>query len=337
MIDLLNAFLLMSNYVFVPAIAYGSQLALGALGVTLVYGILRFSNFAHGDTMAFGTMVVILFTWWFQSMGINLGPLPTALLALPFGIIITALFLLASDKIIYRFYREKKAVPVTYLIASVGIMFVLNGVVRFIIGPDDQRFADGERFIVKARAMKEYLGTAEGVSIKVSQGLTVVTAIIAVAALFWFLNKTRTGKSMRAFSDNEDLALLSGINPDKVVTVTWVLVAILATVAGTLYGLDKSFKPFTYFQLLLPIFASAIVGGLGNPLGAIAGGFVIAFSEIMITYPYKKFVAYVTLGDWQPESLAQLLATDYKFAVSFLILLLVLLFRPTGIFAGKSV
>ena len=335
--DLLNAFLLLSNFVFVPAIAYGSQLALGALGVTLVYGVLRFSNFAHGDTMAFGTMVVILFTWWFQSMGINLGPLPTALLALPFGIIITALFLLGSDKIVYRFYREQKAAPVIYLIASVGIMFVLNGVVRFIIGPDDQRFADGERFIVKARAMKQFLGTAEGVSIKVSQGLTVVTAVIVVIALFWFLNKTRTGKSMRAFSDNEDLALLSGINPDKVVTVTWVLVAILATVAGTLYGLDKSFKPFTYFQLLLPIFASAIVGGLGNPLGAIAGGFVIAFSEIMITYPYKKFVAYVTPGDWVPEGLVQLLATDYKFAVSFIILLLVLLFRPTGIFAGKSV
>lgn len=335
--DLLNAFLLMSNFVFVPAIAYGSQLALGALGVTLVYGILRFSNFAHGDTMAFGTMCVVLFTWWFQSMGINLGPLPTALLALPFGILITIGFLLGSDRLIYRFYRRQKAAPVIYLIASVGVMFVLNGVVRFIIGPNDQQFADGERFIVKARAMKQYFGTAEGVSIKVSQGLTVVTAVIVVAALFWFLNKTRTGKSMRAFSDNEDLALLSGINPDKVVAVTWILVAILATVAGTLYGLDKSFKPFTYFQLLLPIFASAIVGGLGNPLGAIAGGFVIAFSEIMITYPYKKFVAYVVPGDWQPDSLVQLLATDYKFAVSFIILLLVLLFKPTGIFAGKSV
>lgn len=335
--DILNAFLLLSNFVFVPAIAYGSQLALGALGVTLVYGILRFSNFAHGDTMAFGTMCVVLFTWWFQSMGINLGPLPTALLALPFGIIITIAFLLGSDRLIYRFYRHQKAAPVIYLIASVGLMFVLNGIVRFIIGPDDQRFADGERFIIKARTMKQYLGTAEGVSIKVTQGLTVVTAVIVVAALFWFLSKTRTGKSMRAFSDNEDLALLSGINPDKVVTVTWVLVAILATVAGTLYGLDKSFKPFTYFQLLLPIFASAIVGGLGNPLGAIAGGFVIAFSEIMITYPYKKFVAYVTPGDWAPDGLVQLLSTDYKFAVSFIILLLVLLFRPTGIFAGKSV
>ena len=335
--DLLNAFLLMSNFVFVPAIAYGSQLALGAVGVTLVYGVLRFSNFAHGDTMAFGTMVVILFTWWLQSMGINIGPLPTALLALPFGIIVTAVFLLSSDKLIYRFYREQKAAPVIYLIASVGIMFVLNGVVRFIIGPNDQNFNDGERFIVKARAMKQYLGTAEGVSIKVSQGLTVITAIMVVLALFWFLNKTRTGKSMRAFSDNEDLALLSGISPDKVVAVTWILVAILATVAGTLYGLDKSFKPFTYFQLLLPIFASAIVGGLGNPLGAIAGGFVIAFSEIMITYPYKKFVAYIVPGDWKPEGLVQLLATDYKFAVSFIILVLVLLFRPTGIFAGKSV
>ncbi|MDA8699970.1 branched-chain amino acid ABC transporter permease [Amylibacter sp.] len=335
--DLLNAFFLMSNFVFVPAIAYGSQLALGAVGVTLVYGILRFSNFAHGDTMAFGTMFVILFTWLFQSYGINLGPLPTALLALPFGIIITIVFLLGSDKLVYKFYRAKKAVPVTYLIASVGIMFVLNGIVRFIIGPNDQRFADGERFIIKAKTMKQFLGTAEGVSIKVSQGLTVVTAIIVVMVLFWFLNKTRTGKSMRAFSDNEDLALLSGINPDKVVAVTWILVAILATIAGTLYGLDKSFKPFTYFMLLLPIFASAIVGGLGNPLGAIAGGFVIAFSEIMITYPYKKFVAYIVPGDWKPEGLVQLLATDYKFAVSFIILVLVLLFRPTGIFAGKSV
>jgi branched-chain amino acid transport system permease protein len=335
--NIINAFLLMSNFVFVPAIAYGSQLALGAVGVTLVYGILRFSNFAHGDTMAFGTMVVILFTWFLQNYGINLGPLPTAILALPFGILATIIFLLASDKLVYKFYRERKAVPVTYLIASVGIMFVLNGIIRFVIGPNDQRFADGERFIIKAKAMKQLLGTAEGVSIKVSQGLTVLTAFIVVISLFWFLNKTRTGKSMRAFSDNEDLALLSGISPDKVVTVTWIIVAILATIAGTLYGLDKSFKPFTYFMLLLPIFASAIVGGLGNPLGAIAGGYIIAFSEIMITYPYKKFIAYLVPAEWKPDGLVQLLSTDYKFAVSFIILVLVLLLKPTGIFSGKSV
>jgi len=335
--EILNALAMLANYVFVPAIAYGSQLALGALGVTLVFGILRFSNFAHGDTMAFGTMITILFTWWFQSMGINLGPLPTALLAMPFGIFFCALFVLLSDRLVYRFYRSKKADPVIYLIASVGVMFVTNGVVRFIIGPDDQRFSDGERFIIKAREFKTMTGLNEGVSIKVSQGITVVTMIIVVAALFWFLNKTRSGKSMRAYSDNEDLALLSGINPDRVVAITWILAAALATIAGTLYGLDKSYKPFTYFQLLLPIFASAIVGGLGNPLGAIAGGFVIAFSEIMVTYAYKRVVAYMVPGDWTPDGLVQLLSTDYKFAVSFIILLLVLLVRPHGIFKGTGV
>ena len=94
-----------------------------------------------------------------------------------------------------------------------------------------------------------------------------VVAVIVVAALFWFLERTRTGKSCGRFPTTEDLALLSGINPERVVLITWLIVAGLATVAGVLYGLDKSFRPFTYFQLLLPIFAAAIVGGLGNPVG----------------------------------------------------------------------
>ena len=113
--------------------------------------------------------------------------------------------------------------------------------------------------------------------------------------------------------------------------------AALAATAGTLYGLDKSFKPFTYLQLLLPIFAAAVVGGLGNPLGAIAGGFVIAFSEVLITYPFKKVAKYLLPENLEPNGLVQLLSTDYKFAVSFTILLIVLLFRPTGLFKGKSV
>jgi len=119
--------------------------------------------------------------------------------------------------------------------------------------------------------------------------------------------------------------------------VTWLIVAALTTIAGTLYGLDKSFKPFTYFQLLLPFFAAAIVGGLGNPVGAIAGGFVIAFSEVTITYAWKKVATYALPESMAPDSLMQLLSTDYKFAVSFGILLIVLLFKPTGLFQGKSV
>jgi branched-chain amino acid transport system permease protein len=104
-----------------------------------------------------------------------------------------------------------------------------------------------------------------------------------------------------------------------------------------LYGLDKSFKPFTYFQLLLPIFASAVVGGLGNPLGAIAGGFIVAFSEMTFTYAWKKVLVYILPESLAPEGLMQLLSTDYKFAVSFTILVIVLLFKPTGLFKGNSV
>ena len=335
--DFLNAIVALTNFVIVPGIAYGAQLALGALGVTLIYGILRFSNFAHGDTMAFGTAITILATWGLQSLGISFGVLPTALIALPFGIAVTGLMLLGTDKLVYQFYRRVKAKPVILVMVSLGVMFIMNGIVRFVIGVDDIDFLDGERFVISARRFKELTGLDEGLAIKTTQALTLIVAGIAVALLFWFLNKTRTGKSMRAFSDNEDLALLSGINPDRVVQVTWLIVAALATTAGVLYGLDKSFKAFTYFQLLLPIFAAAIVGGLGNPLGAIAGAFVIAFSEITVTYAWKKVLGYLAPEGWEPDTLIQLLSTDYKFAVSFTILIIVLLFKPTGLFKGQSI
>ncbi len=336
MTDLLNAIIVLCNFVIIPATAYGSQIALGALGVTLVYGILRFSNFAHGDTMAFGTMITILVTRWLQSVGMTLGSLPTALIGLPIGIAATAVLLLGTDRVVYRFYRLRKSDRIIFTISSVGIMFVLNGLVRLVIGPEHQRFADGARFLVRAREFKEITGFSEGFSINIPQLITVIVTVIAVTSLFWFLTHTRTGKSMRALADNEDLATLCGINAERVVAITWIIVAALATTAGVLYGLDKGFKPFTYFQLLLPIFAAAIVGGLGNPLGAIAGGFIISFSEISITYAFKKFLGYVLPQGLQPDHLAQLLSTDYKLAVSFTILVLVLLFKPTGIFKGRS-
>jgi len=336
MADILNAFVLLANFVLIPAAAYGSQLALGALGVTLVYGILRFSNFAHGDTMAFGTMVTILVTWWLQGQGIGLGFLPTALLAIPVAVAATVVFVLLTDRWVYRYHRVHKAPSVVFLIASVGVMFLMNGIVRFVIGPGDQRFEDGERFIITAGGFRDFTGLDEGLAFRTSQGLTIVTAIIVVVVLFWFLERTRTGKSMRAYADNENLALLSGINPDRVVMITWMIAATLATIAGVLYGLDKGFRPFTYFQLLLPIFAAAIVGGLGSPLGAIAGGFIVAFSEVLLTYAYRKFFAYLLPDSWEPEGLMQLLSTDYKFAVSFVILVVVLLIKPTGLFGGKS-
>jgi len=253
----------------------------------------------------------------------------------PFAIIIAILFSLLIDKFVFSYYRIKKSPPVTLAMVSIGVMFVINAIVRIIIGPFDRRFFDGERFILKANEFKEMTGLNEGLTIKSTQVLTLFVTIVVVSILFWFLNKTRTGKSMRAYSDNEDLALLSGISPSRVVMITWIIAAILATIAGTLYGLDKSFKPFTYFNNLLPIFAAAIVGGIGNPVGAFLGGYVIAFSEIIVTYAYKKFFVYLLPESLEPNSLIQLLSTDYKFAVSFSILVIVLLFRPSGIFKGR--
>ena len=333
--DFLNAIILLLNFTVLPALTYGSQLALGAIFVTLIYGILRFANFATGDMMSFGTMVTILFTWYFQSLGISLGVLPTALLAIPFGIFFMILYMLSIDKFVFKYYRTNKSPPVQLAMVSIGVMFVTQAVVRIIIGPSDQRFFDGEKFIIKAREFKEITGFNEGLALKSTQVFSVLVTIILVSLLFWFLNKTKTGKSMKAYSDNEDLALLSGIDPKKIVMITWIIAGILATIGGALYGLDKSFKPFTYFNNMLPIFAAAIVGGIGNPFGAFLGGYVIAFSEIFLTYAYKKFFMYILPESMEPESLVQLLSTDYKFAVSFSILVIVLLYRPSGIFKGK--
>jgi branched-chain amino acid transport system permease protein len=335
-VDLINAFVVLLNYIFIPALSYGSQLALGALGVSFIYAILRFANFSHGDLMSFGAMMTILFTWLFQSYGISLGFLPTAILALPLAIIATILFSILTDRFVFRHYRIKKSTPVVLAMVSIGVMFVIQAIVRIIIGPDDRQFFDGQKFIMKAKQFKEITGLNEGLAIKSTQVITILATIVLVSLLFWFLQRTRTGKSMRAFSDNEDLALLSGINPDKVVFITWLIVGALATVAGTLYGLDKSFKPFTYLGLVLPIFASAIVGGIGSPIGAVVGGYVIAFSEIMVTYAYKKFFIYLLPQSLEPTGLVQLLSTDYKFAVSFSILVIVLLIRPSGIFKGRT-
>lgn len=331
-----NAFVLLLNFMVVPGLAYGSQLALGALGLTLVFGILRFANFAHGDLMAFGTMAAIFVTWWLQEAGWTVWPLPTALAALPAGIAAAIAVSLLADRLVYRFYRRRKSPPVVLAIASIGVMFLMNGIVRMAIGPQDRSFADGARFLWKVQDFRRATGLSEGVALKLSQAITVAVAVAAMIALFHFLKNSRTGKAMRAYADNEDLALLSGVDPERVVAWAWAIAAALATVAGTLYGLDKSFRPFTYFQLLLPIFAAAIVGGIGHPLGAVVGGYVVAFSEIAVTFAWRKVLLYLLPEGAAPQGLVQLLSTEYKFAVSFMILVVVLLVRPSGIFGARS-
>ena len=337
-IDIINAFALLINFVILPALTYGSQLALGALAVTLVYSVLRFSNFAQADSMSFGTMIIILLSGLFISKGWVISGVPTALLVIPFAIIGMSFYLLLVDRLVYRHYRiinaRQNLVGIT---ASIGVMFITGGLVRFIMTAKAQIFADGERFIFTVREFKAFTGLEQGIAFKTSQFLTITIAILLVAFLFYFLQKTKTGKAMRAYSDNKELALLSGINPDKIVQITWLLVAGLTTIAGTLYGLDKGFSPQQYHFLLLPIFASVIVGGIGSPIGAIAGAFLVSFSEVLLTYAYKKFLIYLLPLSMHPNSLVQLIGTEYKYAISFVILVIVLLIRPTGLLKGKVI
>jgi len=336
-IDIINAFALLTNFVILPALSYGSQLALGALAVTLVYSVLRFSNFAQGDSMAFGTMIVILLTGFMISRGWTISGIPTALLVIPIAIVFTSMYLLTMDRLIYRHYRKIKAKSITIVMSSIGVMFVTGGIVRFVLGATAQKFEDGERFIFSVREFKAYTGLEQGIAFKTSQFLTITIAFLLVAFVFYFLQKTKTGKAMRAYSDNKELALLSGIDPDKMVQITWLMVAALTTIAGALYGLDKGFAPQQYHLLLLPIFASVIVGGIGSPIGAIAGAFLVAFSEILLTYAYKKFLIYLLPLSMHPSSLVQLIGTEYKYAISFVILVIVLLIKPTGLFKGKVI
>tara|TARA_B110000008_G_scaffold223904_1_gene224679 strand:- start:2809 stop:3840 length:1032 start_codon:yes stop_codon:yes gene_type:complete len=336
-VDILNALALMTNFVILPALSYGSQLALGALAVTLVYSVLRFSNFAQADSMSFGTMIVILLSSYLISKGWIISGIPTALLVIPLAVIGMFVYLIAMDRLVYQHYRKIKAKSITIVMASIGVMFITGGIVRFILTAKAQKFADGERFIFSVREFKAFTGMQQGIALKTSQFLTITIAILLVAFVFYFLQKTKTGKAMRAYSDNKELALLSGINPDKMVQITWLLVAVLTTIAGTLYGLDKGFAPQQYHLLLLPIFASVIVGGIGSPVGAIAGAFLVSFSEVLLTYAYKKFLMYLLPLSLHPNSLVQLIGTEYKYAISFVILVIVLLIKPTGLFKGKVI
>ena len=335
--DYFNALALIINFIVIPGLTYGSQLALGALGVTLIYAVLRFSNFAHGELMSFGTMICILFTWLGQSYGFSFSFLPTALLFVPIAVIFCVLYCIVIEKFVFSFYRKQKADPIITLIASIGVMFLTAGLIRFIIGPGDQSFNDGVRFIFSVRDFENFTGLEQGFGLKTTQALTIGITLFLSISLFWFLNSTKTGKSMRAFSDNEELALLSGIDPNKVVLVTWIIAGSLATFAGVLYGLDKIYKPFIFLQMLLPIFSAAILGGVGNPIGAFIGGYIIALSELIVTFAYKRVLGYILPENLAPDSMMQFLATDYKYAVSFIILVIVLIIKPTGIFSGKTI
>ena len=273
-------------------VVLGSILALGAIGVSLTFGILRFANFSHGDMMTLGAYFALLGVW------AGLPVLAAGVLAA----LATAGSALVIDRAIYR--RLRRTQPVILLIASFGVALILRSLVQLIWGGSNQVYTTAIQLPI----------VVEGIRIKPDQITIVAGAIVLVVGLHLFLQRTTIGKAMRAMADDIDLARISGIDTERVVMWTWVIGAVMAAAAGVFLGLDTRLHPVMGFRILLSVFAAAILGGIGKPYGAIAGGFTIGIAEEMSTL---------------------FLNPAYKAAVSFAILVAMLVWRPTGLFGGR--
>ncbi|KGF73615.1 branched-chain amino acid ABC transporter permease [Neosynechococcus sphagnicola sy1] len=274
-------------------VAVGCIIALAAVGLTLTYGILRLANFAHGDLMTLGAYLTLVA----NASGITLW------LAMLVGAVGTVMAFLLSEKLLWSPMRDRRATSTTLMIISIGLaLFIRNGVI-LVWGGGNQRYQ------IPVMPAQEFFG----LKIASDNLIVIGLAIAAMLLLHYLLQNTKIGKAMRAVADNTDLARVTGINVDRVVLWTWVITAVLTALGGSLYGLTEAVRPNMGWFLILPTFAAVILGGIGNPYGAIAGALVIGIAQEMST---------------------PILGTQYKLGVALLVMIGVLLVRPKGLFKG---
>lgn len=276
-------------------LALGAVYALGAIGLTLVYGILRLVNFAQGDFLTVGAYTAVVVT---SSLDL---PLVIAAVA---AMVVVALIGVLSDLIMWGPMRRRGGKVLQLLLMSIGLAFVIRNVIQLIWG------SDGRHLNVDTTGTVQFLGLRLGTT----AAIVTVVGFGIIVAVGLMLRKTMLGKQMRALSDDFDLAEIAGINTGRVVVLTWIFAGALAGLAGVLDGAVVSVvQPNLGFALLLPIFGAVILGGIGNPFGALAGGLALGI-----------------LTEWS----TLLIDFRWKLAVSFAILVAVLLVRPQGIFGG---
>ena len=297
----------------VYGIVLGSIISLGAIGLTLVYGIVRFANFAHGEFMTLGAyfalFVVSILLPWVGFPDSRFGPLSFGwrmVIAFPLAMAFVALIAILFDRILYKKLRAKKSGPVILAMASLGASFIARMSILIIWGADYVFFRPG--------LMRPALCLPIGIKIRPDEIVIFLTAIFLVILLHLFLKKTKMGKAMRATSDNTDLALITGIDTEHIIIWTWAIGGALAAAGGILYGIDVQLHPGMGWAFLIPIFAATILGTIGNIYGALVGGFVIGIAQQVST---------------------AFMPPTYKLAVAFMIMILILLVRPQGLF-GKE-
>jgi branched-chain amino acid transport system permease protein len=271
----------------------GGIIALGAVGVSLIFGILRFANFAHGDLMTLGAYLAL----------VVVGPLALPMVvAFPLALTGTAAIVVGIDQTLFR--RLRRTAPVILLISSFGVALILRSAIQLVWGPDNVVYSSDIQLPWRLGPLR----------IRPDHVTILATTVGLVALLHLFLQHTRMGKAMRAMSDDPDLARVTGINTEAVVIWTWTLGGGLAAAAGIFLGMDTRLNPLLGWNLLLPVFAAALLGGIGRPYGAIAGGFIIGIASEVST---------------------MILEPTYKPAVAFALIVILLIVRPTGLMRGK--
>jgi branched-chain amino acid transport system permease protein/neutral amino acid transport system permease protein len=298
----------------VYGIVFGSIISLGAIGLTLVFGIVRFANFAHGDLMSSGAYISLFMVTgvlaWIGVPDTNFGMLSFGLrmlIAFPVAMFVVACVAVALDRILYRKLRAKKSHAVIMAMSSLGSAFILRMLILIFWGADSLFYRPG--------MLRHAIQLPLNVKIRPDQILILIVVFSLVVLLHLYLQKTKMGKAMRATADNMELALVSGIDTERVIIFTWGIGGALAAAGGILYGIDVQLHPYMGWNFLIPLFAATILGTVGNIYGALVGGLVIGVS--------------------QQVSTAFIMPT-YKPAVAFILMILILLVRPKGIFGGKD-
>ncbi|MCD7108061.1 branched-chain amino acid ABC transporter permease [Rhizobium sp. DKSPLA3] len=290
----------------------GAMIGLGAIGVTLTYSILRFANFGHGELLSWGAYLALAVSGGLGFVSASLtrpiGPFSfgwSLPLAAVVAILLTGLLALAVDAVLFGRLRARGSAVIILVMASFGASLALRSLLEFL-------FTSKPAYFTKALQIAMPVGA--GLRATPDQLLSLGVGLLAVLAVHLLMTRTDIGRSMRAVSENPALAGIAGVDVRRVIRVVWMLGAGLACLAGIMTGLLVQIRPYLGHDLLLPLFAAAILGGIGSVPGAMLAGLIVGLSE---------------------AAAVQLVGAEWRAAVSFVILVAVLLIRPRGLF-GRS-
>jgi branched-subunit amino acid ABC-type transport system permease component len=290
-----------------------SELALLSLGLTIVYDILRFANFAHTEFAVVGVYLAL-----FLNVTLGLHIIPAAIIAS----VVTGILSISIDRTVFKRMRNTSGIII--MVTSLGLAIALRNTIRAIWGADAQNYS----LALQRPIVTDYFRITP---------LQIWIILVGVAAMFIFhllLHHTKLGTAMRASSDNPELAQASGIATEKIITYVWFIAITFASLGGILIGMETYILPYMGFAIIVPVFCATIMGGIGNPYGAMLGALVLGFAENFGLY--INFGKVINLGGIIDFSKDLFIPTGYKPAISFVIMILVLLIRPRGILGRKK-